>query len=51
VRHYRIRLLPLAVDPCGGVSLQGEVRRAQALDVVDVVQERSEPLPPISLGG
>jgi hypothetical protein len=32
----------LAVDASGGVSPEGEVGRPQALDVVDVVQERSE---------
>src|SRR5262249_29288517 len=37
----------LTVDAGGGVSLQREVRRAQALDVVHVVQQRGEPLFPL----
>ena len=37
----------LAVDARGSVSLQGEVRRTQAVDVVDVVQKRREPLFPV----
>ena len=41
----------LAVDACHGVPLQGEIGRAQPFDVVDVVQERGEPLPPVLLGG
>ena len=39
----------LSVHPCCGVSLQGEVRAPQAVSVVDVVQERREPLLPFSL--
>jgi len=41
----------LAVDACRRVPLQGQVRRAQSTDVVDVVQERREPLPPIHPSG
>jgi hypothetical protein len=36
-----------AVDAGGRVSLQCVVRRSQAVDVVDVVQQRGEPLCPI----
>src|SRR5206468_6597465 len=39
----------LSVDPCRGVSLTREVRFAQAVSAVDVVQERREPLLPFSL--
>ena len=39
----------LSVDPRCGVSLQGVVRPPQAVSVVDVVQERREPLLPFSL--
>jgi hypothetical protein len=38
----------LAVHPRRGLSLKREIRRAQGVQVVDVVQERSEPHPPIS---
>jgi hypothetical protein len=48
VRQVLLEGLPvvlpgLAVDPGSGVSLQGEVRRSQVVDVVDVVQKRCEP--------
>ena len=37
----------LAIDARGRVSLQREVRRSQAVDVGDVVQQRGEPLLPV----
>jgi len=52
VPEVALQVLPvvlqcLAVDASRGVSLQGEIRRPQTLDVVDVVQQRGEPLLPI----
>ena len=45
-----VQRLVLAVNACRRSSLQAEVRGAQSFDVVNVVQERRELLPPIPLG-
>ena len=52
VQKVVLQILPvvppcLAVDACRRVSLGGEVRRAQAVNVVHVVQERRELLLPV----
>ena len=49
LQSLAIVLPGLAVDARGGISLQREVRRSQTLDVVDVVQQRGEPLSSLRL--